>query len=77
MPAYASDFEMAKFEPFIFALFSSRNIDHVIFCQSSSLFWARKGRDGSKSESLLPRIQFLFKGDHLLNQDFLKRNGAP
>ena len=38
----------SKFEPSIFPLFSLRNIDHVSFCRSGSLFLARKNRDGSK-----------------------------
>ena len=51
----------SKFEPFIFLLFLPRNIDHVSFGQSGSLFLARKFWSGSKFESLLPRIQFLFE----------------
>ena len=38
----------SKFESFIFLSFFLRNIDHVSFCRSGSLFLARKNRDGSK-----------------------------
>ena len=38
----------SKFEPFILLWFSLRNIDHVSFCRSGSIFLARKNWDGSK-----------------------------
>ena len=44
-----------------FSLFFPRNIDHVSFGRSGSLFLARKCWSGSKFESFLPRIQFLFE----------------
>jgi len=48
----------SKFEPFIFPLFSLRNIDHVSFCRSGSLFLARKNWDGSKFESFWFEFNF-------------------
>ena len=51
----------SQFEPFIFLLFLPRNPDHVSFGRSGSLFLARKYWSGSKLDSFLPRIQFLFE----------------
>ena len=51
----------SKFELFIFLYFLARNIDHVSFGRSGSLFLARKCWSGSKFESFLHRIQFLFE----------------
>ena len=65
----------SKFEPFIFLLFSLRNIDHVSFCRSGSLFLARKNWDGSKFESFC--FEFNFSPNFEPSQFFRAKKSEP